>query len=542
VSSRCLALGAALLLTCGAATRASAAGSDTEDEEQDVPVKPKKGHKAAPPPAVPAKTEHAKKSEAPRDEARHEAHQDAHQDAHDAPADEAAPEDAKAGAAAEEEAPPPAAVPEKIEAAPDRPISFQSNGWTASLYGFAELDIMGDTTRSFLTEGALNYSIARPNTVLGDNPALHITARNSRFGFSAEAPVWNSIKAKAVVEMDFFGNQALGTSQTDVFTNGTMRMRLFYLKLDTPIVDIIAGQYHDLFGWNGGAFYPNTVAYLPVLGEVYHRNPQLRVSKTVGGPVSFQIAAAAVRPVQSDAALPDVQAGAKVTFNGWRGAAVPGASRPTVAPAALGLSVIGRHLAVNDFSATPGNPQRMNTGGVAANVFLPLIPASGNDLSGALSVTGEVTYGAGISDMYPGLTGGVGFPSLPNPNNTQVVPQYTPDIDPGIVTFDANFQLQAVKWTGLVGNFHYHLPVADGRKLWVSGTASMVKSSNALDLTPQAGQQFTWNKGLYADGNLWIGLTPYVQMALSVQWMQQTYGDQTTATNLRGEGSFYMYF
>jgi hypothetical protein len=537
MSSRCLALGAALLFTFGAGARANAAGSDTEDEEQDVPIKPvgggngKKGRKA--PPAA-AKAEHAKKSEAPKEEAREEAPKDA-------PAD-ADSEDAKAGAADEDQAAAPAPAPQKVDAVPERPISFQSNGWNASIYGFAELDIMGDSTRSFPTEGVLNYTIARPNTVLGDNPALHITARNSRVGFSAEAPVWNSIKAKAVVEMDFFGNQAPGTSQTDVFTNGTMRMRLYYLKLDTPIFDIIAGQYHDLFAWNGGAFYPNTVAYLPVLGEVYHRNPQLRLSKTIGGPVTLQLAAAAVRPVQSDAALPDVQAGAKLTFNGWRGAAVPGASRPTVAPAALGLSVIGRHLSVNDFSSTPGNPQTLNTGGVALNVFLPLIPASGNDLGGALSVTGELTYGSGISDLYPGLTGGVGFPSLPNPNNTQVVPQYTPDIDPGIVTFDANFQLQAVKWTGVVTNFHYHLPVADGRKLWVSGTFSMAKSNNALDLTPQAGQQFTWNKGVYADGNVWIGLTPYVQMALSAQWMQQTFGDGVTATNLRGEASFYMYF
>jgi hypothetical protein len=539
MSSRCLALGAALLFTFGAGTRARAAGSDTEDEEQDVPIKPvgsggKRGHKAAP---APAKIERAKKTEAPKAEARHE-----EATSKEAPTDDAAPEDTKEGAADEDQAAPPAPVPQKIEAAPERPISFQANGWNASIYGFAELDIMGDSTRSFPTEGVLNYTIARPNTVLGDNPALHITARNSRIGFSAEAPVWNSIKAKAVVEMDFFGNQAPGTSQTDVFTNGTLRMRLFYLKLDTPVVDIIAGQYHDLFAWNGGAFYPNTVAYLPVLGEIYHRNPQLRVSKTIGGPVSLQIAAAAVRPVQSDAALPDVQAGAKLTINGWRGAAVPGASRPTVAPAALGVSFIGRHLSVNDFSSTPGNPQTLNTGGVALNVFLPVIPASGNDLSGALSVTGELTYGAGISDMYPGLTGGVGFPSLPNPNNTQVVPQYTPDIDPGIVTFDANFQLQAVKWTGLVANFHYHLPVADGRRLWLSGTASMVKSNNALDLTPQAGQQFTWNKGVYADGNVWIGLTPYVQMAFSAQWMQQTFGDGTTAANLRGEASFYMYF
>jgi len=41
----------------------------------------------------------------------------------------------------------------------------------------------------------------------------------------------------------------------------------------------VAGQYHDLFGW-GSYYYPATVAYLGVPGQIYHRNPQLRIEKT----------------------------------------------------------------------------------------------------------------------------------------------------------------------------------------------------------------------------------------------------------------------
>jgi hypothetical protein len=501
------------LLSVGARSAMAAGPADSDDDDDDTEGAPKKP--PAPQPPADAGGAKALKKQAKQDDA----------DAQGEPAEKPV----------EVEAPP--ALPQV-----EHPLTTTLNGWTATLYGFAELDIMGDTTQSFV-EGSLNNTVQRPNTLAGDNPRLQYTARNSRLGFTTTAPEVNGIKATAGVEVDFFGNNAQTTTQTEDYASGPLRMRLFYLKLETSVVDVIAGQYSELFAWNGSGFYPNTPAFLPVLGEVYRRDPQLRVSKTLSTRAfDLEVAVAAVRPFDRDTALPDVQAGLRLTANGWTGARTSGASRPTIAPLAIGISALGRRLTVSDFSATPGNPQKANAGGIAVDVFLPIIPAHGVDMSNALSVSGELTYGTGIADMYPSLSGGVGFPQLPNPNNDLAVPTYIPNIDPGVATFDAEDVLHTVNWRMIVASAQYHLPFDGGRAAWISGTYSNAQSNNALELTPQAGIAYVWSKGQYADGTLWLGLTPAVQVGLSGQWTQQTFGDGVSAQNLRGEGSFYLFF
>jgi hypothetical protein len=441
-------------------------------------------------------------------------------------------------------APVPAPVVESADQEEDHtsPLSFGTKGWQASIYGFAELDYISDSTQSY-GESATNNTLFRPNTPAGDNPRSHVTARNSRIGFKLQAPAWGEIRTSAVVEFDFFGEQPLTTKQAEVYTAGPARMRQFYVKMETPIVDVLAGQYHDLFAWGGAGFYPNTVAFLSVPGQIYHRNPQLRLSKTLkGGAVDVEIAGAVVRPAQRDAVMPDLQGGLKVNVNGWRGASTPGASRPVSAPLSIGISGLARRFSVTDFAQSPGNPQTATGYGIAANAFLPIIPGNGADLSNALSLTGEFTTGSGIADMYTGLTGGVGFPALPNPGGLPAAPVYTPNIDVGIVTFDPYNRVQPIKWTGVVLNGQYHLPIADGKKLWVSGTFGMLKSSNSVSLTPIQGRPFVFDKAQYFDVNLWWGITPAVQVGVSYQRTQQTFGDGVKAHNDRGQGAFYFFF
>jgi hypothetical protein len=195
---------------------------------------------------------------------------DADEDSNDAntakPADRPAAEAPKKPVEAAAPTPAPVAVSaEKSQASAPSPLTFQNAGWSASIYGFSELDVMTDSTQSF-SENVGNQNIARPNTVAGDNPRTQFTARNSRLGFKIGAPEWDSIKASAVIEMDFFGGEALTTTQGESYTAGPMRLRHFYAKVETPIVDVLAGQYHDLFGWGGAGFYPNSVAFLPLLG------------------------------------------------------------------------------------------------------------------------------------------------------------------------------------------------------------------------------------------------------------------------------------
>ena len=63
-------------------------------------------------------------------------------------------------------------------------------------------------------------------------------------------------------------------------------------------------------------------------------------------------------------------------------------------------------------------------------------------------------------------------------------PLYRPNIDSGIVTFDADGNLKTIDWRALVVGFQYYLPVADGR-VWVSANYSQLKSNNIVALTPE---------------------------------------------------------
>jgi hypothetical protein len=415
-------------------------------------------------------------------------------------------------------------------------------GWQLAFFGWAELDALYDTTQSF-TDTVLNATISRPNTIAGDNPRFQGTVRDSRVGLKATAPTFEGMKATAYMEADFFGLPSPSATQDQYYNASIIRLRHFYSRLETPVVNVLAGQTYDLYGWGGQGFFPSTPAFLGVMGEVFHRNPQLRISKIFGGQsVALELAVAGVRPADRDSAAPDLQAGLKLSLPGWQGASAQGPRKPGTGPMAIGLSAVGRRLAVADFSTVPGDLHVVYGGGAAADIFLPIIPARGKDLSNALSVVGEYSIGTGVTDLYLNLTGGVLFPSLPNPHNTLPAPTYTPNIDNGIVTYDANGALHTLDWQGFMVAANYHLPPRQGKMFWISGTYSQIYSDNAVTLTPTLGQPFVWNKGRYWDATVWWDITPAFQMALSVQTMTQTFGDGTNATNRRGEASWWMFF
>jgi hypothetical protein len=428
------------------------------------------------------------------------------------------------------------------ESAPSVTLLSGEAGWKLAFFGWAEADAIYDTTQSF-TDSVTNSTISRPNTIAGDNPRFQGSVRDSRIGLKAAAPTFEGMKATALMEADFFGLPSTAATQDQYYNASIIRLRQFYTKLETPVVDVLAGQTNDLFGWGGQGFFPSTPAFLGVLGEVFHRNPQLRLSKTLGGSsAKLELAVAGVRPADRDSALPDLQAGIRLSLPGWQGASAQGPRRASAAPMAIGISAVGRRLAVADFSTVPGDLHVVYAGGAAADVFIPIIPAHGSDLSNALSLVGEFSWGTGIADLYLNLTGGVLFPSLPNPHNTLPAPTYTPNIDNGIATYDANGALHTIDWQAFMVGANYHLPPRHGTMFWISGTYSQNYSDNAVAVTPSLGQTYVWNKGRYWDATVWWDITPAFQMALSCQTMTQTFGDGVNATNRRGEASWWMFF
>lgn len=440
--------------------------------------------------------------------------------------------------------------PDPTEAAAAEPLEGLTvgiKGWTVGVYGFAALNVMHDSTQSFGT-AAGNTILQRVGTFRGNNDQLQFTARDSRLGLRIGAPTVGGIKASMTVETDFGSTQPTEISEQTSYVVNPLRMRHAYVKIDTPVVDALAGQYHDLFGWGGTGFYPSTLAFLGVTGQIYHRQPQVRLSKTFGGKaVDFEVAAAAARPVQRASGLPDAQGGLRLAVNGWTGIGQQAYGQPGLGPLQIGVSGLARRFEVAQFVEFPGGSNTVNGWGFAANVFLPVIPAkSAQNRGNALSITGEFSTGRGIADMYNSdLTGGALFPALPNPQNRQEPanppPIYPANIDSGIVTYDGNGKLRAIDWQAFVVGVQYYLPIAGG-KIWVSGNYSQLKSSNIVKLTPIPGRSAVFSEARYVDGNVFVAVTPAIQLGYSFQVVQQTFGDGVEARNFRNEGGLHFFF
>lgn len=420
------------------------------------------------------------------------------------------------------------------EASERPPVYGKQGDWRVQPYGYARVDLIEDSTQSF-EDGIQPNLIARVGTYKGDHPRTIFTARDSRLGVFVGAPTFQGIQSSAQIELDFYGLVPTDARRHDSVVFGPVRIRQAFLKLETQIVDVIAGQYYDLFGWNG-SFYPATVGYLGVPAQIYHRNPQLRLEKKLrGGELEVTLAAAAVRPGQRDSGVPDAQGGLKLAYRGWSGAAMPGFGRPTLSPISVGVSGLYRRFEVPAFRSEPGSASVKTSGyGVAVDILLPIIPVKRiEDRGNALTATAEFSRGTGIADMYTFMDGGSRFPLLPNPSNAAPAIQYQANVDPGLVTFDRNFELKTLNWQGFVAGLQYFLPIGAGR-VWIAGIYSQIKSDNIKKLTPFPSYGGIFTKMEYIDANVGFDITPAVALGLSFQTVKQTFADVSPPTPVFG--------
>jgi hypothetical protein len=502
-----------------------------------------------------------------------------------------------AAAPADQPAPPPESVeaPKPRPAPPEPPpaasaLATSSNKFQMSIYGFAKLDTIVDDTQS-LNEVPGNMRIDRYHPGLDCTPQgcgtshgrTMFTARDSRFGFKVAAPEWEGMKASAQIEADFGGGPAGGnvsqasgpTSQyygsTVTYitgryppysnnygneeaytTTGTVRLRLAYFKMETKYVDILAGQYWSLLGWSASPFFSNTVTIGGSNGAIFNRNPQIRLSKVIKtNAVDVEIATGAFRGVQRDARIPDIEGGIKVSINGWKGIHQVGYGQPTLDALQIGVSGLYRTLKIIEFADPPQNYVKLYGWGAAVDAYLPIIGRSKDNMSNALCLTGEYNTGSGISDMYLGLTGGLDyFQPIDMGGGVNMAPTvyYRQNIDNGIVGHitDPNIMgglgtFVPIKWTGIVAGAQYHLPIYDGKLIWLSALYGQIKSSNiaTVDVPPEG----AFKKSEYMDASLWFGLGPAVQLGFMYMTMQSTYvDDRPSMKNHRGQGAFMFFF
>jgi hypothetical protein len=431
--------------------------------------------------------------------------------------------------------------------------------WQMSVYGFLEFDGTYDTTQSF-SDSPGNTPILRSD---GSRPAYlplgtdelkgvmygathgraQATARNTRIGFKMSPPDIFGTKVTGVLELDLFGNQPSApplTTEGSFFTSATLRLRHAYAKVETDVVDVLFGQYYNIFGWQPN-FFPATLSFLGTPNMIFGRTPQLRISKTVKtDPINVELAGAVTRPPQRDSGFPGLEAGLRLEANGWRGLHGRGSGQPTLDGASIGVSTVYRKFRVIQFANN--DPQRRNditqatavseaTGlGYSVDALIPIIPV--HDLENrtiGLTLSGSFVTGQGIADLYTGgLTGGVVFPLAAAPGGP-FTGYYSANIDPGLVQYrltsgnGMDAELRVIKWQSEMVGFQLYLPPAG--KIVLAGNFTRSESSNVEQTIAEGGDPArTFRIAHYYDINLFADFTSAVRGALSFQRTTQTYG------------------
>jgi hypothetical protein len=418
-------------------------------------------------------------------------------------------------------------------------ITARFNG---TLYGFAEFDLMYDTTQSF-NDSVGNGVLARADgatKLAGTHDRFQMTARNSRIGFKLTAPEWHKLRATALIEGDFFGNQPPTATEAQLFNNGTFRIRHAYTKIENPWVEVLGGQYYGLFGWQP-FFFPVSVEFLQIPNMIFGRTPQLRLSHAFKTRLfNFDIAAAILRPPQRDAARPDMQAALRFQLNPWKGAHSAGSGYAVVDPLTISISGALRYYRVNEFAAAPMDYRHATGWGVSVDAMVPIVPAkSPDDKGNALTAIGSFVRGSGDADLY-GLTGGAAFPALPALTMGATPPAYNGNVDPGVVQFDPMGNLRTINWQSFIVCLQYYLP-PKGR-IFIAGDYSQSNSNNIARGVTGAALGKLYTQSQYVEVNLFVDITVAVRTAAAWEKVIQTMGDGARLTDDRFIYALYYFF
>jgi len=422
--------------------------------------------------------------------------------------------------------------------------------WSTTLYGFVEADTIYDSTESF-NDQASNSQVAKGNTYAGSHGRWTMGVRNSRIGFRMRAPEYHGVRASAQLEMDFLGNQpaigysggtAFQISESAFFTNPAFRVRHMNLKMETPIVDILFGQYWQLFGWQS-IYHPNSVEIQGLPGQIYSRTPQIRVSKTVKtSDVTFEAAVAMMRAPQRDSWSPEGQGGLRLAINKWTAVSTAGAAGTSIQPLSIAFTADVRKFNLPNFAAKPDHAVGKTGWGIAADGFFPILKGTKTHKSNSLSLQGEYALGQGIADLYSSLSGGVANATLPNPTGAAPAPAYTVDADPTLIVFDNTGVAHLIQWQSVLVGLQYYLPGLDGR-MWVSSNYSHLSSDNAAKYASSLITGARKHED-FVDANLFADVLPSVRLGLEYAFFRDVYSDagSTFAVNHRVQlSAFYLF-
>jgi hypothetical protein len=468
---------------------------------------------------------------------------------------------------APEPVPPPAAPPSAPitltplahPASAPAALAATMSKFSATIYGFVEADGIYDSTQSFndlagnaviLHTPAPTTATPTPTLVYGaEHGRTTFSARNSRFGVKFKGPETDTVKTSAIFECDFLGNQPQGmpapagspaVSEGAFYASPAFRMRHYALKMETPYIDLLAGQYWQLFGFQS-LFHPNTVQMQGVPGQIYSRSPQFRLSHVFKSPaVNVELAGAASRPPQRDSEVPDGQAGIRLAVNNWKGMHTAGAAGSAIDALSIGFSTVGRYFKLPNLSGAPTKTVTLNGYGYSVDALIPIIPASDvNHPDNALTLTGSFVYGQAIADLYTGLSGGATM-AAPPANAMGVAQTYPQDVDNGLVVFTSDGVLHAIRWESVIVGLQYYLPTPN--RAWISANYSHMYSSDMKALLTSSNGSKMFNKSDWVDGNLFVEANSAVRFGLEYAYFHQSFLDGSKGKNSRVQFSAFCIF
>jgi hypothetical protein len=312
------------------------------------------------------------------------------------------------------------------------------------------------------------------------------------------------------------------------------------LRVETPIVDLLVGQYWTLFGWHAQYLAP-TIEIQGVPAEIFSRQLQFQISKTVKTPdITFEVAVAAQRPVQRDSGVPVGQAGLRFAVNKWTSPQTLNLTGTSIQPLSVAVTGDLRQVRVPSLRSTSSTAATNDQVGeaIAVDAFIPVIPGGKTSKGNSLALDGEVSYGYGEGDMYTGLTGGTTINGALAA--TAVPATYNPRIDNGIAAYDAGGGLHMLAWTAFFVGAQYYLP---GPGNWiVAGNYGRIQADNLYGLANGATaaglksfEAATRHSEDWFDVNLYWDMTPAVRWGLEYANFHESYNDGEAAINHRGQ-------
>jgi hypothetical protein len=410
--------------------------------------------------------------------------------------------------------------------------------WATTLFGFVQGDIIWDSTQSFNDFGS-NFQVARPGTYAAEHSRLQGSIRDSRIGVRVQTPELPWLRASALFELDLLGptgNIGSTITENSFFVNPNLRVRHAYFKVETPIVDVVFGQTWHLFGWQPN-YIPAVVQWAGIVGELFARTMQLRISKTIKTrPVTIEMAIAGMRPPERDSSFPEFEAGFRLAFNKWTGVHTSYLTSTATVPASIGVSGDLRRYTLPEFAAAPQTTNSQLGLGIAVNAFIPIIPATKERKGNSLSILGEYVTGQGINDLYTGLNGGVANPSLPSTMGTP--PTYASGVDAGLAVYDINGQLQLPRWTTFVVSLEYYLPRVGGRV----GLFANVSRSQLHDSQLYANPARVRDNEIFYNGGFFVDITEAIRVGFDYARFDDQYADGVHAINDAFQMSGFLFF